>query len=483
MINWSIILRFLGFVSLGISACLVPVLTVSIYFGDDTMLPLCASIVISSALGLVAIKWFKEDEPELNHREGTLLVVLAWIIAVFLGSLPYWFSPAFDSFTDAFFESMSGFTTTGATILSDIEGTPTSLLFWRSLSHWIGGMGIIVLGIAILPLVGASGTILYKAEFSGAKSEKLRPRIQETASTLWKVYLFFTILEYLALRIAGMTRLDAICHSFSTMATGGFSTRNLSVESFDSPLIEYIIIVFMLIAGINFALHFRFLERRDLRTFIKSSESMAYLGIIAVSTAAITITIICHANHPFEESFRMSAFQVVSIMTCTGFCSANFETWAPFAKLLLLILMFVGGCAGSTSGGLKVSRIILLRQVIVREFQRIGEKRGVFAVWKDGKVIPESTVSSLLNLVYLVFIVHFFVSLVLVATGVDIITAVSAVTSCMFNVGPGLNEVGAYDNYSHLHTIAKWALSFDMLAGRLELYTFLVIFSRSFWRK
>ncbi len=483
MINWPIIFRLLGIIVTGISLCLLPSLTIAILAGDGGSLPLALSLLFGLTAGGVTVACFKPEPHELNNREGTLLVVLAWLAVVSVGTLPYWFSPHFSGLTDAFFESMSGFTTTGATILSDIEGLPQSLLFWRALTHWLGGMGIILLGIAILPLLGAGGTVLYKAEFSGAKSEKLKPRIAETASTLWKIYFFFTLLEYIALRLAGMSMFDAVCHAFATMATGGFSTKALSIESFSSPLIEYIIIIFMLIAGLNFALHYKFLVKRQTKIFLRDSESMTYFGIISAAVIAVTITILFHADFPVEESFRMAAFQVVSIMTCTGFSSVDFEQWVPFSQLLLLVLMFIGGCAGSTSGGLKVSRIILLYKVIAREFRRITEKRGVFSIWKDGKALHEDTVSNLMNLVILVLMVTFFVSLVLVATGVDIITAISATTACMFNVGPGLGEVGAADNYGHLPMLAKWTLSFDMLAGRLELYTALVIFSGAFWRK
>ena len=483
MINWPIIFRFQGFIILGVSISMIPALAIALLASDGSWFPFLASLLGGTALGGGLVLRFRPEPKELNDREGTLIVVVAWVTAVLAGTMPFWLSPDFAGFTDAFFESMSGFTTTGATILPDIEGLPKSLRFWRSMTHWMGGMGIIVLGIAILPLIGAGGSILYKAESSGAKSEKLKPRISETASTLWKIYFFFTLLEYFALRFAGMTSFEAVCHAFSTMATGGFSTRALSVESFASPLIEYIIIVFMLISGLNFALHYKFLVKREFKVFALDTESRAYFGIILAAVIAITVTILYHTDLPLEESFRISAFQVVSVMSCTGFTSTDFEEWVPFAQLLLLILMFIGGCVGSTAGGIKVSRIVLIRRVISREFRRLSRKRGVFAVWTDGKAVPESTISSLLSLVYLFFIVNFFVSLFLIATGVDIITAISATTSCMSNVGPGLGEVGATDNYGHFSFLGKWILSAGMLVGRLELYTVLVIFSRAFWRK
>ena len=483
MINWPTIIKLLGFTVLGISGCLVFPLILALSRGDAGIFPLLISLLIGIIAGSIGAFLLRPEPHEITRKEGVLFVVLAWLAAVIVGALPYWFSPYFAGFTDAFFESMSGYTTTGSTILTDIEGLPQSLLFWRALTHWLGGMGIIVLGIAILPLLGAGGTALYRAEFSGARSEKLTPRIAETAIALWKIYAGFTLLEYIALRFAGMTPFDAICHSFATMATGGFSTRAASIEAYASPLIEYIIIIFMLIAGINFTLHYRFLVKRETRVFFKDSESKAYMGIALAATVGITISLFFSMDYSGLDSFRLAAFQVVSIMTTTGFASADFELWVPFAQFILLALMFVGGCTGSTAGGMKVSRIMLLRQVVAREFRRITERRGVFSVWKDGRAVPESTISSLLNLVYLAFIVNFTACLVLAATGVDILTTVSAVTACMFNIGPGFGDVGAIDNYGHLSAIAKWSLSFCMLAGRLEFYTALVIFSGSFWKK
>jgi len=483
VISWPTIIKLLGYTTIGISACLIFPLGVALYLGDSGAYPLFFSLLAGTLAGGGAIFLWRPEPHEITRKEGVLFVVLAWLTAVFIGALPYWFSPNFTGLTDAFFESMSGYTTTGATILTDIEGLPASLLFWRALTHWLGGMGIIVLGIAILPLLGAGGTALYRAEFSGARSEKLKPRIAETAMALWKIYAGFTLAEYVALRFAGMGPFDAVCHSFATMATGGFSTRAASIEAYGSPLIEYIIILFMLIAGINFTLHYRFLVKREIKVFFADSEGRAYLLIGLACTIAVTITLLLTLDRSLADSFRLAAFQVVSIMTTTGFSSTDFELWAPFAQFLLLGLMFVGGCTGSTAGGMKVSRIMLLRQVVAREFRRLTERRGVFSVWKDGRAVQESTISSLLNLVYLALIVNFSACLILTATGVDLLTTVAAVTASMFNIGPGFGDVGATDNYGHLPGLAKWTLSFCMLAGRLEFYTALVIFSRSFWRK
>jgi trk system potassium uptake protein TrkH len=408
--------------------------------------------------------------------------VLAWVAAVSLGALPFYFADQFSSFTDAFFESVSGFTTTGATILSDIEAVPKSLLLWRSLTHWLGGMGIIVLGIAILPLLGTGGMQLYRAEFSGAGSEKLKPRIAETALALWKIYMAFTLAEFAALWAAGMSAFEAVCHAFATMATGGFSTRGTSIESFNSPLIEYIIIVFMIIAGINFTQHYRLLVERRPRAFFRDIEIQHYILVIIVASVLIMTTLLLAAEF-VSDSVRLALFQVVSIITTTGFSSADFEMWSPFAKFLLLVLMFVGGCTGSTAGGMKVARIVLLMRVVGREFKRLTEPRGIFAVRLGGEAISENTVASVLNLVYLAFIINFAACLALTALGIDLLTAFSATAAAMFNIGPGLGTVGPSEHYGHLPAVAKWVLGFCMLAGRLEYYTVLVLLTPMFWRK
>jgi trk system potassium uptake protein len=397
--------------------------------------------------------------------------------------LPFYLSVHFDSFVDAFFESMSGFTTTGATVLVNIEALPDSLQLWRCLTHWLGGMGIILLGIAILPLIGVGGLELYRAEFSGARSEKLKPRIAETALSLWRIYVALSLAEYILLRWAGMQSLDAMCHTFSTISTGGFSTRNASIAAYESGTIEVIIIVFMILAGMNFTRHYRFFIERQPSAYLTDLEVRYFLIVIAIAALAITTSLSRLELGPYFATLRIGLFQSVSIHTGTGFTSADFELWQPFAQLVLLTLMFIGGCTGSTTGGLKVARIILLVRVVRREFRRLVERRGVFAIRLNGHPISESAIQGLLNLVYLAFLVDISASLILTATGVDIVTAISAVAACMFNIGPGLGSVGPTDHYGHLHPVAKWVLSFCMLAGRLEFYTVLVLLSRSFWRR
>jgi trk system potassium uptake protein TrkH len=344
-------------------------------------------------------------------------------------------------------------------------------------------MGIVLLGVAILPLVGHGGMHLYRAEFSGAKSERLRPRIAETALSLWKVYFALSLAEFVALQLAGMNGFEALCHTFSTLGTGGFSSRTASVAGFQSPLIEYIIIAFMWLSGLSFIQHYRLWVERRPRRFVNDVEIRFYLVLTVVSTLIISGVLWWNGAASVESAFRDALFQVVSISTTTGFVTADFELWHPLPQLMLLALMFVGGCTGSTAGGLKVSRIVLLARVVDREFKRMVERRGIFAVRLGGQVIPETTVQSLLNLVYLAFLVNFVSCLLLAAVGIDVLTSITAVASAMFNVGPGLGSVGPMDNFGHLPALAKWVLAGDMIAGRLEFYTVLVILTPAFWRK
>ena len=451
--------------------------------GSAGLTPLFYGASITAVTGAVMFLSAGKPERELTQREGLLMVVSIWAAVGLFGSLPFYFSPYFLTFTDAFFESISGFTTTGATVLDQVEVLPDALQFWRCFSHWLGGMGIVVLGIAILPLVGHGGMQLYRAEFSGAKSERLKPRITETALSLWKIYVALTVAEFFALRLAGMDGFEALCHTFSTLGTGGFSTRTASIAGFNSPLIEFVIIVFMLLAGISFILHYRLLVERNPRSFFGDVELRYYLSLAAVATGVITAVLLFASDYPLGLAFRNALFQVAAIITTTGFVTDNFEIWHPLPQLMLLALMFVGGCTGSTAGGMKISRILLLARVVDREFKRMVERRGVFAVRLGGDVVSESTVQSLLSLIYLAFVVNFTAVLLLAAMGIDVLTAISAVAASMFNIGPGLGGVGPLDNYGHLPTLAKWVLSGCMVAGRLEFYTVLVILTPAFWRK
>jgi len=483
VIHFASVGYVLGQFVLALSGTMLIPLIYGLATGGGGIGPLIYSVAITAICGTLATLLTAKPNRELSQREGLLLVVSIWVAVGIFGSLPFQFSPQFASFTDAVFESISGFTTTGATILSEVESLPEPIQLWRHFSHWLGGMGIVVLGIAILPLVGHGGMQLYRAEFSGAKSERLKPRITETALSLWKIYVALTATEFLALRLAGMTWFEAICHAFSTLGTGGFSTRSDSIAGFNSPLIEFIIIVFMLLAGISFIQHYRLWVEWNPRSLVQDYEFRYYILIILTGAAIIGAVLISSSGYAPGLAVRNALFQITAIVTTTGFVTDDFELWHPLPQLILLALMFVGGCTGSTAGGMKTSRIVLLGRVVDREFKRMVERRGIFAVRLGGNVIAESTIQSLLNLVYLAFVVNFVACLCLAALGVPVLTTISAVAASMFNIGPGLGDVGPTDNYGGLPDLAKWVLAMCMVAGRLEFYTVIVILTPAFWRK
>lgn len=483
MIRLGGVLHIVGLFLMVLAATMAIPLVYALAGPPEGLRPLAAGAGTSLAAGLVLFTVFPRPETDLTLREGVLLVAFIWGAVCVFGGLPFYFSPFFASFTDAVFEATSGFTTTGATVLAQVEVLPPALGLWRCFTHWLGGMGIVLLGIAILPLLGTGGMHLYRAEFSGAKSEKLKPRVTETALALWRIYLALTLAEYLTLRLAGLGPLEAACHSFSTLGTGGFSTRTASIAGFSSLRIELIVIVFMILAGINFTRHYRLWRERQVRGFFGDVEVQAYLLILLAATAIVTASLAGESGYAWPEALRKALFQVTSILTTTGFVTDDFERWRPLPQLLLLALMFIGGCTGSTAGGLKVARIVLLGRVVRRQFRRIVEPRGVFAVRLGGQVVPEETIQSLLNMVYLALLVFFAASAVLAAQGADLVTSIAAVAASMFNIGPGLGAVGPAEHYGHLPALSKWVLAAAMVCGRLEFYTAIVIFTPVFWRK
>ncbi|MFQ5877447.1 MAG: TrkH family potassium uptake protein [Acidobacteriota bacterium] len=473
----------LGQFLLGLAGTMLIPLAFGLAAGSGGTTPLAAGAAASAGAGAILMALFRRRPRELSRREGLLLVVVTWVGMALFAALPFYLSPHFGSFTDAFFESASGLTTTGATVLEDVEGLPAALQFWRCFTHWLGGMGIVLLGVAILPLVGHGGMHLYRAEFSGARSEKLKPRIAETAIALWRIYFALTAVEYVALRLAGMTPFEALCHTFSTLGTGGFSTRNGSIADFHSPVIEMIVLLFMLLAGVSFVQHYRLWVERRPRSFFRDVEIRYYFLLFAVAGAAVCSLLVWASGYSVLEGARRAFFQVGAILTTTGLVTDDFEIWHPLAQVILLTLMFVGGCTGSTAGGMKMSRILLLGRVVDREFKRMVERRAVFAVRLGGQVIPEATVQSLLSLIYLAFFVNFVSCILLAAVGIDVLTTISAVAASMFNVGPALGAVGPTDSYAQLPALAKWVLTGCMIAGRLEFYTLLILLTPSFWRR
>jgi trk system potassium uptake protein TrkH len=482
VIHARALLYIIGQFLLGLAAAMLVPLFYGLSIGDNVR-PFIVAIAITAITGVALVRFAGRPNKDLSQREGVLLVSIVWVVSSLFGCLPFYLSPYFPDFTGAFFETASGFTTTGATVLPVVEVLTNSLQFWRCFTHWLGGMGIVLLAIAILPLVGVGGMPLYRAEFSGARSEKLKPRITETAIALWKIYLALTLAQYLALRWAGMSPFDAACHTFSTLGTGGFSTKTASIAAYNSLAVESILVIFMLLAGINFTLHYRFWVERQVRNFFQDAELRFYLWIVAFATIGILLGLVFHNQYGVGEALRVSLFQVTSIITTTGFVTSDFEKWSPFTQLMLMGLMFIGGCTGSTAGGLKSSRILLLLKVVGREFKRMVERKGVFAIRFGGRPFPEPAIQSLLNLVYLAFLTNFISCLLLTVAGVDVLTSIGAVAACMFNIGPGLGQVGPAEHYGHLPAFAKWVLSGCMLAGRLEFCTLLVLFTPPFWRR
>jgi trk system potassium uptake protein TrkH len=483
LIRAAVLGHVLGLFLLGLAATMAPPAAIALVDSSDGLKPLIYSLTITAAAGALLAWRNRLPATELSRREGILLVTLIWFAAAAFGGLPFLFSPHFSGFTDAFFEAASGFTTTGATVLPRVEVLDRGLQLWRIQSHWLGGMGIVLLGIAILPLLGVGSMHLYRAEFSGAKSERLKPRIAEAAIALWKIYFALTLAEYVALRLAGMGPFESVCHAFSTLGTGGFSTRTASVGGFENPVVHYIVILFMFLAGVNFARQYQLWVERRPRAFFRDVEVKVYALTIVVATLVVLATLAGEGGYSVERAFRSSLFQVTSIVTTTGFVTEDYEKWKPLPQILLLALMYVGGCTGSSAGGIKISRVVLLLKVVAREFKVMVERRGIFAVKVGGQAVPDASIRSLLNLVYLALLVNFLSCFLLAAMGVDVLTSISAVAASMFNIGPGLGSVGPMENYAHLPAIAKWVLASCMIAGRLEFYTMLVVLTPAFWRK
>jgi len=450
-------------------------------FGDGMVSIFIMSAIVGAFSGTLLVIGFL-PETEMGYKDGYAIVVLSWLGAAFLGSLPYYLSGKIPSFIDCYFESASGFTTTGSTILATIEILPRSILFWRSMTHWLGGMGIIVLALAILPLLGIGGMQFFQAEMPGPTKDRLTPRIQDTARILWSVYLLLTLAETGLLMLGGVDFFDAVCHSFATLATGGFSTHSTSIAYYNSVYVQGVIILFMFLAGINFSLHFQAL-RGQLSTFWRSEEFRLYLSLIIFSTGFITVAIFFSSTvSSLGKNFRDVLFQVVSIITTTGFGTVDFDVWPPVCKIMLVALMFVGGCAGSTGGGIKVVRVLLFFKYARLQLERLVHPKQI-SVIKLGKVkVPQEVLLAILGFFALYILIFFLATLVVTALGVDIVTGFTAVAATLNNIGPGLHLVGPAQHFGHLQDLAKTVLIFCMIAGRLELYTVVVLFTPAFWK-
>jgi len=481
--NFRVSAKIIGFLLILIGFFMLTGIPFSVYYGSDDIPALLISGLSTALVG--SLLWFLtkvDPEEEIKKRDGYLIVTLGWIASSIFGTLPFIIHGSITDFTDAFFETMSGFTTTGSTILTNIEALPYGLLFWRSMTHWLGGMGIIVLSLAILPMLGIGGMQLYQAEVAGPSKEKLHPRVTETAKRLWAIYVILTFAEVILLLFGGMNLFDSLCHSFATLATGGFSPKNASIAFYHSPYIEYVIIVFMFLAGTNFSLHYFALKGNPLNYF-KDSEFRFYLIFIFLIVAAAAGYLFYHNSQTIESSIRDSAFSVISILSSTGFVTVDYEKWATFFTSVFLLLLLMGACAGSTSGGVKIVRYQILLKNSFTEFKKLIHPQAVIPVRQNGKAVSTEIVSKIAAFVGLYILVFFLCSVALAIIGMDLLSAMGAVAACLANIGPGLGTTGPATNFSSVPELGKWLLSADMLLGRLELFTVFILFSPSFWKK
>lgn len=486
-----LVVAIVAHVSLFIGLAMLLPLAFSLYYGGSDSVPIAISMaltIIPAGIVSLALRVPKDD---LSRREGMLITTLIWVLAGFFGALPFFvaevFGPfSFENFVNCFFESASGFTTTGASVMGatvKIESVAKGLLMWRSLTQWLGGMGIIVIAVAILPLLGVGGMQLFRAEASGHLHEKLRPRIRETAMALWGIYVIISLLETILLMGGGMSLYEAMCHTFTTMATGGFSTRDASIAAFGSTYIDIIIMIFMFLGASSFSLHY-IAWTRSIKSYFRDSQFRYYFAFTFAGIAIITLTLFFSGTYEsIFDSLKYGAFQSISIMTTTGFVTADYNNWPYGVQLLLLLFMFIGGCAGSTTSAIKTIRVVLLWKYAYREIVRLIHPKVFAAVKLGGRVVHKNALESI-SAFFIFYMLIFIVSSLIVAwEGLSALDAMSAVAATLGNVGPGLGVVGPTGNYYALPILSKLVLTADMIVGRLELFTVLVILTPGFWKK
>jgi trk system potassium uptake protein TrkH len=487
----GVLLFFLG-VSLAIPTA------VALGYREASWVSFAGTAFFSLVVGGLAWQSWGRDLDQLRIREGFAIVATAWLVLSLIGAFPYVLSGEIPSYTDAFFETMSGFTTTGASILGgpgapQIEEISHGLLFWRSLTQWLGGMGIIVLALAVLPILGVGGMQLFKAEVPGPSADKLTPRVRETAKRLWMIYVGLTVLQAMLLMRA-MSPFDAITHALSTMATGGFSTRNTSVGYFESAYVEWITTLFMYLAGVSFVLHYRLLKR-EARGVFRNTELRIYTLVIVLSTLLVSLSTWSPVMNlmntaggysgyaSFGEALRAGAFQVTTIATTTGFVTADYVVWPPLAVAVIFLLFFLGGMAGSTSGGIKVVRQVVLFENSFREIRRLLHPNAVIPLRLNGRVVPSEVIREVLSFVILYLALVILGTIVLAFFGLDLLSALGAAASCLGNIGPAFGTLGPTASYAAIPDVAKWFLAILMMAGRLEIFTVLILFVPGFWRR
>ena len=479
--NFGMVLKNLGILLISEAIIMIPSLIVSIIYKGQDINAFVATIVILIVIGSLALT-IKPRSKNIYTRDGFAIVAIGWILISFFGALPFLFSGVVPSLVDGFFEASSGFTTTGASILTAVEGLPEGILFWRSFTHWAGGMGVLVLTLALLPSVGAGSLQIMKAESPGPNPGKIVPRVGHTAKILYKIYLFITIVQIILLMLAGMPFFDSMVHTFGTVGTGGFSIKNLSIGAYNNIYIEVITTVFMLACGVNFTLYYQALKG-NIKAVFKDEEFRLYMGIVLASIILISINIYGNIFKSMGQAVRHSSFQVASIITTTGYATTDFNQWPAFSKIILVLLMFVGGSAGSTGGGIKNIRILLLFKAMKRELLKIIHPRAVYTVKFDDKVIEEETLTEILAFFFMYMLIFVIALLIISLEGKDLLSCFTAVAATLGNIGPGLGIVGPMGNFSEFTNLSKTVLSLCMIIGRLEIYPMLLLIVPSFWRK
>lgn len=479
--NYKMVLKVLGNVMLYESILLLIPLAIAFGYGDGDSFAFLITIIIMMPISLL-LRRIEIKEKGMYAKEGFLAVGLAWIVIAAFGALPFVISGAIPSFIDAFFETVSGFTTTGATILTEIQSLPRGILFWRSFTHWIGGMGFLIFILALVPSLGSNTIYLLRAESPGPNPGKIVPKIRETAKILYIIYLMLTIVQTILLMISGLSAYDSIIHALGTAGTGGFSNMNSSIAAFESPAVEWIITIFMILFGINFALYFQII-RGNIKSFFKSEELKYYILMILVSTIFITFNILDLNKGNISESVRQSSFQVASIITTTGYATVDFNLWPTLSKIIILMLMITGAMAGSTGGGVKTIRIVIMLKAIRRGIDKILHPKRIQRVKIDGKVVDEETISGVFLFIGAYIVIALIAMFIVAFDGFDLITTSTSVLTTISNVGPGFEMVGPIGNFSAFSPLSKIVLSFCMLAGRLEIYPMLIMFSKSIWKK
>jgi len=482
MLNPKTIVRILGLILITEGFFMWLAIPMSFLFGEKDALHFLLSGIITAGLGMFAYLPFRKAPIVINRRDGYVIVTGAWILFSMFGTLPFLLTGSIPAFTDAFFETISGFTTTGASILNNIEELSHAVLFWRSLIQWLGGMGIILLTLLLLPFLGIGGMQLFSAEVPSPTPDKLHPHVKDTAKRLWLIYLVFTVAETLLLWAGEMKLFDAFCHSLTTMATGGYSTKQASIAHWNSPYIHYVITLFMFLAGTNFTLSY-FAMHGKFRKIWVNEEFRWYIGFLGGFTLVVAGGLFFTSGGGLESSFRNAVFQVVSILTTTGYVTADYLSWTPWLIVIIFILMFFGGSAGSTGGGPKIMRIVIMLKNSTQELKRMIHPNAVIPVRLNKLAVGESVVTNVLAFLTFYGIIALISMAIMSVLGNDFDTSVGAVAATLGNIGPGIGNVGPALNFSEIHVAGKWFLSFLMLVGRLELFTVLVLFSPLFWKK